>query len=85
MSAMDVSIRHRVLLPRLAAAALRHLRMHDLRHPDASLRRAAGKELHDIPQQLGHHSPAFTLAVDGPVRPRARRNDVHCLDEPPAR
>ena len=43
---------------------------------------SAPKELHFIQQQLGHHSPAFTLAVYGHLLPRDRRGEVNCLDDP---
>lgn len=45
---------------------------------------AAGKELHYIQQQLGHHSPAFTLAVYGYLLRRDPPGEVNCLDEPSA-
>ncbi len=73
--------RARVFGPLLRAANLRHIRLHDLRHTYASLLLAAGKELHYVQQQLGHHSPAFTLAVYGHLLPRDRRSEVNCLDE----
>ncbi|MGD0948905.1 MAG: tyrosine-type recombinase/integrase [Candidatus Binatia bacterium] len=77
------AFRRRVFLPLLQAAQLRHIRMHDLRHTYTSLLLAAGKDLHYIQQQLGHHSPAFTLAVYGHLLPRDRRNEVNCLDDVP--
>jgi len=48
--------------------------------------RGVGKhrELHYIQQQLGHHSPAFTLAVYAHLAPRDRRSEANCLDEPAA-
>jgi len=76
------NFRHRVFKPLLTAATMRHLRIHDLRHGYASLLIEAGKELHYIQQQLGHHSPAFTLAVYGHLLPRDRRGEVNCLDDP---
>ena len=79
---LDVdAFRRRVFAPLLTAAKLRHIRIHDLRHTYASLLIAAGKELHYIQQQLGHHSPAFTLAVYGHLLPRDRRGEVNCLDD----
>jgi len=65
----------------LTAAKMRHIRIHDLRHTYASLLIQACKELHYIQQQLGHHSPAFTLAVYGHLLPRDRRGEVNCLDD----
>jgi len=79
---LDVdAFRRRVFGPLLTAAKLRHIRIHDLRHTYASLLIAAGKELHYIQQQLGHHSPAFTLSVYGHLLPRDRRGEVNCLDD----
>ena len=62
---------HRVWAPLLEAAKLHKVRIHDLRHTYASLMIDAGKALHFVQQQLGHHSPAFTLAVYGHLLPRA--------------
>jgi hypothetical protein len=42
---------------------------------------AARKELHFIQQQLGHHSPEFTLSLYGHLLPRDRRDEVNCLDD----
>jgi hypothetical protein len=42
----------------------------------------AGKELHFIQEQLGHHSPAFTLERYGHLVPRDRKDEVDCLDAP---
>lgn len=75
------NFRHRVWGPLLNASGLRHVRIHDLRHTYASLLLAAGKELHYIQEQLGHHSPAFTLATYGHLLPRDRRGEVDCLDD----
>jgi len=75
------NFRHRLFKPLLKAAGLRHIRIHDLRHTYVSLLIAAGKELHYIQQQLGHHSPAFTLSVYGHLLPRDRRGEVNCLDD----
>lgn len=75
------AFRSRVFAPLLLAAEIRHIRIHDLRHTYASLLLAAGKELHYIQQQLGHHSPAFTLAVYGHLLPRDRHQEVNCLDD----
>lgn len=75
------NFRARVWEPLLKATGLRHVRIHDLRHTYASLLIAAGKELGYVQEQLGHHSPAFTLAVYGHLLPRDRRGEVDCLDD----
>ena len=77
------NFRHRIFKELLVAAKLRHIRIHDMRHTYASLLIEAGKELHYIQQQLGHHSPAFTLSVYGHLLPRDRRGEVNCLDDSP--
>ena len=74
------NFRHRVWTPLIEAAKLHKVRIHDLRHTYASLMIEAGKALHFIQQQLGHHSPAFTLAVYGHLLPRDRRDEVDFLD-----
>lgn len=77
----ESNLRRRVWAPLLEAAELRHVRIHDLRHTYASLMMEAGKEIHFIQEQLGHHSPAFTLSVYGHLLPRDRRGEVACLDD----
>jgi integrase len=78
------NFRHRIFEPLLTAAEMRKVRIHDLRHTYASQLIAARKELHYIQEQLGHHSPAFTLTVYGHLLPRDRRGEVDCLDDDPA-
>src|SRR5262245_34968209 len=63
---------------------MRKIRIHDLRHTYASQLIAAGKELHYIQEQLGHHKASFTLTVYGHLLPRDRRGEVDCLDDDPA-
>ncbi len=75
------TLREGIFAPLLRAAGLRHITPHDLRHGHASLMIQAGKELHFIQSQLGHHSPAFTLAVYGHLLPKDRRSEVNCLDD----
>ena len=79
------NFRRRVFEPLLTTAGLRKVRIHDLRHTWASLMIEAGKELHYIQAQLGHHSPSFTLSVYGHLLPRNRRGEVDCLDDGPIR
>ena len=42
----------------------------------------AGEPLTYIQQQLGHHSPGFTLTVYGHLLPRGDRRAVDRLDDP---
>jgi len=76
----DSNLRRRVWLPLLAAAELRHSRIHDLRHAYASLLLEMGTEIQYVQAQLGHHSAAFTLKVYGHLLPRDRRGYVDRLD-----
>jgi integrase len=76
------NFRDRVWEPLLTTAGLRKIRLHDLRHTYASLLLQDGTELLYVSQQLGHHSPAFTLQVYGHLLPRDRRGEVNRLDLP---
>jgi hypothetical protein len=42
----------------------------------------AGEPLTYVQEQLGHHSPAFTLAVYGHLLPHGDRRAVDRLDDP---
>jgi integrase len=75
------NFRSRVWEPLITASKLRHHVIKDLRHTYASLLLEAGREMHYVQEQLGHHSPAFTLAIYGHLLPRNRRGDVDCLDD----
>ena len=77
----ESNFRCRIWVPLLTAAKLRHVRIHDLRHGCASLLIAGGAELQYVQQQLGHHSPAFTLSVYGHLLPKDRRGMVDQLDD----
>ncbi len=77
----DSNFRRRIWKPLLAAAGLRHRRIHDLRHSYASLLLQDGAELMYVSQQLGHHSAAFTLETYGHLMPRDRRGVANRLDE----
>lgn len=78
------NFRSRIFEPLLTVAKMRKCTIKDLRHTYASQMIAAGKELHYIQEQLGHHSPALTLSVYGHLLPRDRRGEVDCLDDQPA-
>jgi len=72
-----------VWTPILSRAGLRYRKPHTLRHTYASLLLERRESLHYVQQQLGHHSPAFTLTVYGHLIPREGRRAVDALDLPP--
>jgi hypothetical protein len=65
----------------LRRAGLRYRKPHTLRHTFASLLIEGGESLKYVREQLGHHSPAFTLAVYGHLLPRGDRRAVDRLDD----
>jgi integrase len=77
----DDAFRNNVWAPLLRAAGLRYRKPHALRHTFASLLIEAGEPLKYVQEQLGHHSPAFTLAVYGHLLPRGNRRAVDRLDD----
>ena len=82
-SPMDEHLfRRRVFKPLLVAAKLRHIRIHDMRHGYASLLLGKGVDLQYVSQQLGHHSPSFTLSCYAHLLPTDRHGLVNALDEP---
>lgn len=76
----DHNLRRRIWAPLLVAAELRPRRLHDLRHTFASLLLQHGAEPLYVSEQLGHHSPAFTLDRYAHLLPRNRRGFVNRLD-----
>lgn len=74
--------RSRVWEPILRRAEIRYRKIHTLRHTFASLLITNGESLPYIQAQLGHHSPAFTLAVYGHLMPRRAHRGVDALDAP---
>jgi len=77
----DDAFRRDVWAKILRRENLRYRKPHTLRHSFVSLLIEAGKPLTYIQQQLGHHSPAFTLAVYGHLLPRGDRRAVDRLDD----
>jgi integrase len=78
----DDAFRNNVWARILLRAGLRYRKPHTLRHTFASLLIEAGEPLTCVQEQLGHHSPAFTLGVYGHLLPRGTRRAVDCLDDP---
>jgi integrase len=66
----------------LRRAEVRYRKPHTLRHTYASLLLERRESLLYVQQQLGHHSPAFTLTVYGHLMPREGARAVDALDDP---
>lgn len=81
----EVTFRTRIWASLLLQAGLRYRKPHTLRHTFASLLIEQGEPLTYVQQQLGHHSPAFTLKVYGHLLPRGDRKAVDALDDATAR
>jgi integrase len=67
----------------LGRAGVRYRKPHTLRHTYASLLLERRESLLYVQQQLGHHSPAFTLTVYGHLIPREGVRAVDALDDLP--
>ncbi len=71
----------------IAKAALRRIRLHDLRHTHATLALKAGVPVKVISERLGHESPAFTLKQYAHVIPgmqaEAAAQIAAMIDGPP--
>ena len=77
----DDAFRNNVWKGILRRLGIRYRKPHTLRHTFASMLIEAGEPLTYVQQQLGHHSPAFTLAVYGHLLPRGDRRAVDRLDD----
>jgi len=67
------NLRHRIWLPTLAKAKLRHVVIHSLRHTYASLLISQGENPKYIQTQLGHSSIKLTMDTYGHLFPREKR------------
>ena len=74
----------RTFAPLLAAAGLRKIRFHDLRHTFGSLLIQAGASLPYVRDQMGHSSIQVTVDIYGHLVPGANIAFVDRLDEPQA-
>jgi integrase len=72
--------RDRIWRKLLAAASLRYVRIHDLRHTFASLLIQQGESLAYVKDQLGHHSIRITVDTYGHLVPGGNRQAVDKLD-----
>lgn len=77
----DDAFRNNIWASILRRAGLRYRKPHALRHTYASLLIEGGESLKYVQEQLGHHSPAFTLAAYGHLIPRGDRRAVDRLDD----
>jgi integrase len=73
--------RQRVFNKALTKAGLRKIRIHDLRHIYPTLRTAKGDSIHDMSNQLGHHSVKLTLDVYSHWMPGQKKAEVDALDD----
>lgn len=64
----------------LKAAALRHIRFHDLRHTYASLAIASGMDPKALQQAMGHSSIRITLDIYGHLYPGSYDNALQKLE-----
>jgi integrase len=75
------NLRNRVWAPALAAAKLRHVRIHSLRHTYASMLIAQGENVKYISSQLGHASVKITLDRYGHLFPDEKRSSAARLEQ----
>jgi integrase len=75
------NLRQRVWTPALAAAGVRHVRIHSLRHFYASVLITNGENIKYISSQLGHASVQITVDRYGHLFPDARRAAAGRLEE----
>ena len=66
----------------LAAAKLRRIRIHDLRHTYANIRISRGHNIGDVSKQLGHSSIKITFDVYGHLQPGHFKSEIDELDTP---
>ncbi len=71
---------HRVFLPVLAAAGIRKIRFHDLRHTFGSLLLQNGASIVYVKEQMGHSSIQLTVDIYGHLIPGANLSFVDRLD-----
>ena len=72
--------RNRLFNKALTKAGLRKIRIHDMRHTYATLRIAAGHNIANVSNQLGHHSVKLALDVYHHWVPGHSKSEVDELD-----
>jgi integrase len=75
-------LRRQVLYKALAAAGIRRIRFHDIRHTFASLLLQQGESLTYVKDQLGHSSIQMTVDIYGHLIPGMNKQAVDKLDDP---
>lgn len=75
------NVRNRWWLPGISKGRVRHATIHSLRHFYTASLIEQGENLRYISEQLGHHSPAFTLKVYGGLLPGTRRDAAAKLEQ----
>lgn len=74
------NLSHRYWYPLRAAAGVKEIRFHDLRHTYASLAIRAGMDVRLLADRLGHRDPAFTLRTYTHVFDRYRHSGALPLE-----
>lgn len=74
------NLRHRVWLPALRKAGLRHVTQHSLRHTFASMLIGQGESVKYVQQQLGHASAVLTLNTYSHLFPVEKRTSPARLE-----
>jgi len=72
--------RKRIFYKVLEKSEMRKTRIHDIRHSYATLRIAAGHNIADVSNQLGHHSVKLTLDTYYHWIPGKKKSEVDALD-----
>jgi integrase len=65
-----------------AKAGIREMRLHDIRHTNASLLLSNGESPVYVKEQLGHSSINITMDIYGHLIPSSHRQAVNSLDDP---
>jgi integrase len=72
-------VRYKVWYRVLRRPGVRQVRVHDLRHTDASLLLEAGEPMLYVKEQLGHSTIQTTVDLYGHVKPGKNHEAVHRL------
>ena len=64
----------------MASIGLPSMRFHDMRHSYATAALRSGDDIKTVQENLGHHTPAFTLEVYGHVTEQMRKESAQRMD-----